>query len=85
MYTIYVIQSLPHSFLYVGMTGNLNRRLQQHNQRKVRSTRPYAPFRLVYTETCATRAEARHREKYLKSTAGKNYLRNRIDEVKYYL
>jgi putative endonuclease len=75
MYIVYVLKSVNLNFTYVGMTDNLERRLYQHNHKLGRSTRPYAPFNLIYTESFDDRASARKREKYLKSTAGKIYLR----------
>ena len=74
MYVVYVIKSVNRNFTYVGLTENLERRVFQHNNGRGRSTKPYAPFTLIYTEICDTRSNARLREKYLKSTAGKNYL-----------
>jgi putative endonuclease len=64
-----------HIFTYVGLTDNLDRRLYQHNHILGRSTKPYAPFKLIYSESFDDRASARKREKYLKSTAGKIHLR----------
>jgi putative endonuclease len=75
MYDVYVIKSRKYNLTYVGLTGNLGRRLHQHNNKQGRSTKPYAPFQLIYTETFDDRATACIREKYLKSTAGKNYLK----------
>jgi len=49
--------------------------MTQHNSGRGRSTRPYKPFKLIHTEIWEDRLSARKREKYLKSTAGKNYLR----------
>ncbi|MFH1120249.1 MAG: GIY-YIG nuclease family protein [Bacteroidota bacterium] len=71
----YVIKSVNHSFIYVGLTDNLERRLYQHNHKLGRSTKPYAPYNLIYTESFDDRPSARKREKYLKSTAGKIHLR----------
>jgi len=76
MYIVYVIKSMMFSFTYVGFTDNLERRMKQHNAGKGRSTWPYAPFELIHTEIFGDRISARKREKYLKSTAGKNYLRS---------
>ncbi len=74
MFTVYVIESLTKNYRYVGFTSNLSRRLYDHNNGNNRSTKPYKPFKLIYTEECETRLEARKREKYLKSTHGKKYL-----------
>jgi predicted GIY-YIG superfamily endonuclease len=42
--------------------------------------RAYAPFLLIYSQVFPTREEARKREKYLKSEAGKGFLRGLIDK-----
>ena len=57
------------------MTNNIERRFKQHNKGENKSTKAYKPFILFYTETYQTRAEARAREKYLKSGIGKEFLR----------
>ena len=49
------------------MTNNLEKRIKEHNSGYEKTTRPYAPFTLIYTEELATRPEARIREKYFKS------------------
>ncbi len=41
-----------------------------------RTTKPYAPFQLIYSEDCTNRTEARIREKYWESGIGKEKLRN---------
>ncbi|MBW6492330.1 MAG: GIY-YIG nuclease family protein [Lentimicrobium sp.] len=74
MFLVYVIKSVNFDFTYVGLTANLERRIYQHNNRQGRSTKPYAPFTLIYSESFADRLLARKREKYLKSTAGKIHL-----------
>jgi putative endonuclease len=76
MYYVYAISSLERSYIYVGITGDLERRVNQHNKGYEKTTRPYAPFKLIHSETFETRGEARKREKYLKSGAGKEFLRS---------
>ncbi len=80
-FIVYVIRSVNHNFTYVGLTDNLERRLYQHNHKAGRSTRPYAPYTLIYTESFEDRTSARKREKYLKSTAGKNHLRKVLSKT----
>lgn len=75
MFTVYAIQSLSKNYLYVGLTNNLEERLKRHNTGTNKTTAPYRPFKLVYTESCIERVEARKREKYLKSGAGKEFLK----------
>jgi putative endonuclease len=61
--------------LYVGQTDNIQRRLAEHNSGKSKYTQTYAPWKIIYLEEYHNRTDARTREKYLKSTAGKNILR----------
>ncbi len=57
------------------MTNNLERRIDQHNQGKEVTIKPYPPFKLLLTELYDTRIAARKREKELKSGYGKEYLK----------
>ena len=50
MYFVYIIKSLVVIRYYIGSTENLDRRLSAHNLGKVKSTKAYKPWELVYTE-----------------------------------
>ena len=76
MYCVYAIKSLQRKYIYVGMTNNLERRLSDHYNGYNKTTKPYRPFELIYTEEFVTRSEARDREKHLKSGIGKEFLKN---------
>ena len=76
MFTVYAISSLVKSFIYVGMTENLDERLVRHNKGYVRSTKRFTPFRLIYSEICESGQLARDKEKFLKSTSGKRFLKS---------
>jgi putative endonuclease len=80
MYFVYVIQSDKDGRLYVGLTQNLDQRIQYHNSGYVFSTKGYRSWKLVYTETAENRKEARTREKYFKSGIGKEFLKTLIRE-----
>jgi len=75
MYFVYVLKSESSGRRYVGMTNNLERRLKEHNSGKMKSTKAFIPWEIIYTENYSNRTEAREREKYLKSSAGRRYLR----------
>jgi len=75
---VYVLRSLKDGKNYVGFTKNLIARINEHNCGKVFSTRGRIPFELVYWEGCLNQQDATKREKYLKSSWGKRYLKNRI-------
>jgi putative endonuclease len=80
MYYVYVIQSIKDSNLYVGYTKDLKTRLRKHNNGQVDSTMYRRPFKMIYYEACLNQQDALHREKYLKTTYGKRYIRNRLKE-----
>jgi putative endonuclease len=63
---------------YVGFTHNLKKRIKDHNNGGVVSTKNRIPFELVYWEGCLNQTDATNREKYLKSSWGKRYIKNRI-------
>ena len=78
MYYTYIIHSKKDNRWYTGFTADLRKRLKQHNDGKVFSTKNRGPFKLIYYEACICERDARTREKYLKSGMGKRYLKNRL-------
>lgn len=60
------------------MTNNLERRIVQHNGKREQTTRPYAPFKIIYTKKFDSRDLARKEEKRLKSGFGKEFLKSLI-------
>jgi len=77
-YYTYVLKSQRDNLYYVGFSENIDVRLKEHNVGKVNSTKHRIPFELVYYEVCFNKADALHREKYLKSSYGKRYIKNRL-------
>jgi putative endonuclease len=80
-FIVYVLKSSKDRKRYTGMTTNMVRRLQEHNEGKVRSTKARIPFVVIYQEQFNTRLEARSREKYFKTAAGRRFLSKVIDQV----
>ncbi len=68
MYTVYIIRSIPTGRYNVGCTDDVKERIQKHNSKKVRSTKSYAPYKLVRMENFSTIREARRRELQPKKT-----------------
>lgn len=66
MYYLYVLKSKKDEKLYTGSTNDLKRRLSEHNEGKVKSTKSRAPFALIYYEAYANEKDARRREFSLK-------------------
>ena len=77
-YYVYVLKSNKDDNFYVGFTYNLYERLKKHNIGKVISTKCRRPLELVYYEVSFNKDDALHREKYLKTTYGRRYIKNRI-------
>jgi putative endonuclease len=74
-----MIKSTRHYFTYVGVTEDMDRRIEEHNNSQVESTRPYAPFKLIYYEAYADKRDAFEREKKLKKYGKAMYdLKNRL-------
>jgi putative endonuclease len=81
MFYIYALSSLKRNYIYVGMTKDLDSRIERHNDGREKTTRAYRPFELIFSESLyVERAEARKREKYWKSGVGKEKLRQIRDK-----
>jgi putative endonuclease len=78
MYYTYVLYSQKDKMFYTGYTSDMVERLKAHNDGKVASTKNRRPLKLVYFEACLNQQDATYREKYLKTTYGKRYIKNRI-------
>ena len=78
MYYTYVLFSEKDEKYYIGFTKDLKRRFEQHKNGLVESTKHRRPLKLIYYEACHDQADARKREKYLKSYHGKMFLKRRI-------
>jgi putative endonuclease len=82
MFFVYALNSLYHNSIYVGITEGLHDRIKRHNKGYVKSTKRFAPFELFYYETCEDGKQAREREKFLKSTSGKRFLKSILNSKK---
>lgn len=78
MYYTYVLLSHKDGRWYTGPTGDLKVRVEEHSRGRVQSTRSRRPLQLAYYEACLVEADARRRERYLKTGRGKMYLRQRL-------
>ncbi len=78
MFYVYVLKSKRDEDLYTGSTNNLKKRLKEHNDGKVKSTKNRVPLMIIYYEAGMSEIKAKKKEKYLKTSWGKRYLKNRI-------
>lgn len=75
MYYVYVLFSSCYNTYYTGSTGNLEKRLNEHNTGKCRYTSGRMPWTLVYKEELEDRSAAVRRESFLKSGQGRKQLK----------
>lgn len=78
MYYIYVLKSLLNGDMYIGYSTNLKIRFGAHNYGKVKSTKAYRPWVLVYYEAYRAKSDATKREKQLKMHAVKQDLLKKL-------
>lgn len=75
MFTVYVLKSKIAKKSYVGFTNSIERRLREHNLGKHRYTKRFVPWKVIHAEKFNNFQEAVKREKYLKSTSGRRFLK----------
>lgn len=78
IYYVYVLRSLKDNYLYIGYTSDLEKRIKEHNDGISKATAYRRPLELVYFEGSRNIKDAMHREKYLKTTYGHRYIKNRL-------
>ena len=75
MYYVYILRSNLTSKLYKGSCADLRKRLENHNLGKVRSTKKYKPWKLIYYEAFENKSNALREEKFLKTGKGRERLK----------
>ena len=73
-YTVYIIKSSKDNKRYIGCNKNILRRLDEHNNGLVKSTRNRRPLELIYIEGFENKSDAIARERFFKSGKGREYL-----------
>ena len=83
MFYTYVLYSEIYDKIYIGFTSDLEKRLLSHNILAAKGwTIKYRPWKLVYTENFEVKDDAMRREKALKTSAGRRFIREHINKVK---
>lgn len=80
MWFVYILKSTQHSFIYVGSSQNVEKRVLSHNMGENQSTKHYAPFTLEAYIALRTEKKAIELEKYFKTGSGKSVLKKRFLE-----
>jgi len=78
---VYVLFSLKDNKTYTGSTNDLQRRLSEHQLGKVKATKNRLPIKLIHFEKFETLKEARSREHYYKSCAGRKKLKLILENI----
>ncbi|OGG23624.1 hypothetical protein A3A79_00220 [Candidatus Gottesmanbacteria bacterium RIFCSPLOWO2_01_FULL_43_11b] len=81
MWFVYILKSKQHNKSYVGCTNDIIRRLHEHNAGQGAYTNRYKPWGLIKSETYSTYIEARRREAFLKTGAGRKELKSIFDSL----
>ena len=76
MYEVYILRSLKDFRTYTGYSEDARLRLTEHNKGKVKATRHRRPLKIIYIEKISTLSQAKSREKYWKSGAGRRKFAN---------
>ena len=71
MYYVYVLWSSKLKKRYVGSTGDVEKRLSEHNRGCNKFTKGGIHWIKIYEEEYTTKTEAVRREKFLKSGQGR--------------
>ena len=78
---LYLLESVSSGKHYLGIAGDVDKRLCEHNTKSGRWTSAYKPWRVVAVEEYPDRATASKRERFLKSREGIAARRCLIDGV----
>ena len=78
MFYVYVLRSESDSGFYIGFSTNLRARLAQHQVGESFATKSRGPWKLIYYEAYTEREDAEGRERFLKSGAGRRFLRAQL-------
>lgn len=82
MYTVYILQSEKDRRTYIGYTKDFGNRLKLHNSGQVNATKHRFPFTILFTEEFQNEQEAKKRELYWKSGAGRRKLKEYFSNSK---
>ena len=77
---VYILQSSVDGRFYIGQTQNIKNRLTKHNMGHSKSTKPYAPWNIVWFTPVDSRSKAVKLERKLKNLKSRRKIILYIDE-----
>jgi putative endonuclease len=79
MYFVYTLYAEKFDKIYVGSSEDPEKRLKSHNDLRNKGwTKRFQPWKIIFTEQCDSKSTALIREKQLKSSRGRDYIRSYI-------
>jgi putative endonuclease len=79
LFYVYVLHASKHNKIYIGFTSDLEARINSHNELATKGwTVKFRPWNLIHLETFESKSEAMKREKELKSSRGRDFIRQHI-------
>src|SRR4051794_32366814 len=78
VFYVYLLHSAKDNGFYIGYSTDLKRRLSEHTRGASFATEFRGPWKLIYYEAYTEREDAKGREKFLKSGAGRRFLRAQL-------
>ena len=78
MFYVYLLHSAKDNGFYIGYSTDLKRRLSEHRRGASFATKSRGPWKLIYYEAYTEREDAEGRERFLKSGAGRRFLRAQL-------
>ena len=79
-FVVYVLYSYSSENIYIGYSSNLIARMFSHNNSTKGHTQKFRPWALVHIEFYGTKSEAIKREKLLKGSKGRSWVRENFDK-----
>ena len=74
-YYVYILRSYQDHGFYIGFTTDLKSRLTLHAKGQVTATKFRVPLKLIFYEYFINKADAKARERFLKSGYGRQQLK----------
>jgi len=81
MFVTYVLYSTNYDKIYIGYTSDLIDRFHSHNQLATKGyTIKFRPRKVIHVEFFELKRDAMKREKELKSSRGRDFIRTKITQ-----
>jgi putative endonuclease len=78
MITLYILKSTHNNKRYIGITNNIDRRIQDHKAKHSKGSQILGELTLIHTEAYKDYSSARIREKFLKSGKGREWMNTNL-------